>query len=59
MGYIREPKGVDFFIKSEPLDDEARKEISGFIKTYKARNDVKKTAAVSKKDGKKHEKQVK
>jgi hypothetical protein len=31
MGHIREPKGVDFLIKSEPLTDNARKEISEFI----------------------------
>ena len=28
MGYIKEPKGVDFIIKSEPLTDEDRKAIS-------------------------------
>lgn len=35
MGYIREPKGVDFIIKSEPLTEQARKEISEFIRDYK------------------------
>ena len=34
MGHIKEPKGVDFFIKSEPLTDQARKEISEFIRNY-------------------------
>lgn len=35
MGYIKEPKGVDFVIQSEPLTDKERKEISEFIKSYK------------------------
>jgi hypothetical protein len=35
MGYIKEPKGVDFIIKSEPLNEEDRKEISKFITDYK------------------------
>jgi hypothetical protein len=34
MGHIREPKGVDFIIKSEPLTEQARKEISEFIREY-------------------------
>jgi hypothetical protein len=41
MGYIKEPKGVDFVIKSEPLTDEIRKEISQFIKEYKNQNVLK------------------
>jgi len=36
MGHVKEPKGVDFFIKSEPLSDLARKEISEFIRNYKS-----------------------
>ncbi len=35
MGHIKEPKGVDFVIESEPLTDQARKEISEFIRNYK------------------------
>lgn len=35
MGYIKEPKGVDFIIQSDPLDDAVRKEISDFIRAYK------------------------
>lgn len=35
MGHIREPKGVDFFIKSEPLTQQVREEISEFIREYK------------------------
>lgn len=36
MGYIREPKGIDFTIQSPPLTDKERKEISEFIQTRKA-----------------------
>lgn len=35
MGFIKEPKGVDFVIQSEPLTDKDRKEISEFIRKYK------------------------
>ena len=35
MGHIKEPKGVDFVIASDPLTDKARKEISEFIRNYK------------------------
>lgn len=35
MGHIKEPKGVDFVIASEPLTEKARQEISEFIKNYK------------------------
>ena len=42
MGYIKEPKGVDFIIQSKPLTDEERKEISKFIQDYKAKNTGKK-----------------
>jgi hypothetical protein len=42
MGYIKEPKGVDFNIKSEPLTDKERQEISKFIANYKAKNKKKK-----------------
>ena len=31
MGHIKEPKGVDFFIKSEPLTQADRKLISEYI----------------------------
>jgi hypothetical protein len=47
MGYIKEPKGVDFIIKSEPLTDKERKAISEFIANYKqkeAQKVLKKTA---------------
>ncbi len=35
MGHIAEPKGVDFIIKSPPLTDKERKEISEHIKKRK------------------------
>ncbi|MDY3318285.1 hypothetical protein PG637_02540 [Riemerella anatipestifer] len=38
MGYIKEPKGVDFVIQSKPLTEKDREEISKFITDYKAKN---------------------
>ncbi len=38
MGYIKEPKGVDFIIQSKPLTDEERKVISKLIQDYKAKH---------------------
>jgi len=35
MGHIKEPKGVDFVIASDPLTDKARQEITDFIRNYK------------------------
>jgi translation initiation factor 2 beta subunit (eIF-2beta)/eIF-5 len=35
MGYIKEPKGIDFVIKSEPLTEKVKAEISEFIRNYK------------------------
>ncbi len=43
MGHIKEPKGVDFVIKSEPLTDEERSSISKFIDEYKSKHANKKT----------------
>ncbi|MDP2059324.1 MAG: hypothetical protein U0945_12770 [Flavobacterium sp.] len=43
MGHIKEPKGIDFIIQSEPLTDKDRKEISKFIADYKAKNKSKRT----------------
>ncbi|MCX6214303.1 hypothetical protein [Spirosoma sp.] len=45
MGYIKEPKGIDFVIKSEPLTDKARQEISEFIRNYKSKAAPKKAKA--------------
>ncbi|MFI5140392.1 MAG: hypothetical protein ACHQIM_21410 [Sphingobacteriales bacterium] len=36
MAHIKEPAGVDFIIKSEPLTNEERVAISEFIRNYKA-----------------------
>jgi len=36
MGYIKEPKGVDFIINSDPLTDKDRQEISDFIRNYRS-----------------------
>jgi hypothetical protein len=47
MGHIKEPKGVDFVIASEPLTDKARKEISEFIRNYKNSSVDKKPKTVS------------
>ncbi len=38
MGYLKEPKGVDFIIESEPLTEKDRKEISRFIAEYKSKS---------------------
>jgi hypothetical protein len=38
MGYIKEPKGVDFVIKSNPLTDKDRNEISNLIADYKKKS---------------------
>ncbi len=35
MGHIAEPKGIDFLIKSQPLTDEERKELSEHIRKRK------------------------
>ncbi len=48
MGYIKEPKGVDFLIKSEPLTDKDRKDISEFIRKYKDDQKSKKTVSLRK-----------
>jgi hypothetical protein len=42
MGYIKEPKGVDFIIKSEPLTDKERIAISQYIADCKKKENVKK-----------------
>jgi hypothetical protein len=45
MGHIKEPKGVDFIIASDPLTDKARKEISDFIRKYKTNVTKKKVSS--------------
>lgn len=37
MGFIKEPKGVDFIIQSKPLTDKDREDISKHIASYKAK----------------------
>lgn len=54
MGFIREPKGVDFIIQSDPLTEKERKEISQFIADYKSE----KKKNESKKFGNKRDKQL-
>jgi len=41
MAHIKEPKGIDFLIKSPPLTDKKRKEISELI--HKMKNNIKTT----------------
>jgi len=43
MGYIKEPEGVDFIIKSKPLTDKDRAAISEFIRDYKEKHKAKRT----------------
>ena len=40
MGLIREPKNVDFSMKSRPLTEKEHKELSEFIKKSKAGNQL-------------------
>jgi len=47
MGHIKEPKGVDFVIASDPLTDKARKEISEFIHNYKNKSTIKKAKSAN------------
>jgi len=37
MAHIKEPEGIDFLIKSPPLTDKERKEISELIKKLKTK----------------------
>jgi len=38
MGHIKEPKGIDFIIKSKPLTNEEKTAISEFIRQYKTKH---------------------
>jgi hypothetical protein len=51
MGHIKEPKGVDFIIKSEPLTDKEQAAISEYIKNYKLKHSKKKAATTRKSRG--------
>lgn len=37
MGFIKEPKGIDFIIQSKPLTDKDRQNISKHIADYKVK----------------------
>jgi len=50
MGHIKEPKGVDFIIKSEPLTEKEQAAISEYIKKYKLKH-VNKNVTTKKKSG--------
>jgi hypothetical protein len=50
MGHIKEPKGVDFIIKSDPLTDKDRAEISKFIADYKSKKNKIQTITKKKKE---------
>lgn len=50
MGHIKEPKGIDFLIQSEPLTDKDRAEISKFIADYKAKKKTHKLTKTKKKE---------
>ena len=47
MAHINEPKGLDFLIKSPPLTDIERIEISELIKKLKQDKNIKKRKIVS------------
>jgi hypothetical protein len=51
MGHIKEPKGVDFIIKSEPMTDKEQAAISEFIKNYKLKHSKKKGTTIRKPGG--------
>lgn len=50
MGHIKEPEGVDFLIKSPPLTDKERKEISAFIEELKSKKTIRKSVSKKKKE---------
>lgn len=51
MGHIKEPKGIDFIIKSEPMTDKEQAAISEFIKNYKLKHSKKKAMPARKPRG--------
>lgn len=44
MELIKEPEGIDFVIKSKPLTDKERTEISEFIRQCKAKGALSKSS---------------
>ena len=57
MGHIKEPKGIDFIIASDPLTDVARQEISEFIRNYKKKT-IRKKINSKKSTTSKHSKSI-
>lgn len=49
MGHIKEPKGVDFIIKSEPLTEEEQTAITEFIRQYRLKRSKKKVTSAPEK----------
>ncbi|MBK7957001.1 MAG: hypothetical protein IPK03_02160 [Bacteroidetes bacterium] len=49
MGLIREPKGIDFIIKSTPLTKQEEKELVEFIELRKLKNKRVKARSTKKK----------
>jgi len=47
MGHIKEPRGIDFVIASDPLTEKTRQEISTFIQNYKKKTNTKKTKSTT------------
>ena len=47
MGHIKEPRGIDFVIASDPLTEKTRQEISAFIQNYKKKTNKKKTKSTT------------
>jgi hypothetical protein len=47
MGYVKELGGIDFFVKSTPLNDEDRKKISEIIAYYKVTGKIKTNCKIS------------
>ncbi len=48
MGHIKEPEGIDFIIKSKPLTNTEREEISELIKMLKKKKITRKSNLTSK-----------
>lgn len=47
MGHIKEPRGIDFVIASDPLTEKTRQEISAFIQNYKKKTNTKKNKSTT------------
>ena len=48
MGYIKEPKNIDFLIQSSPLTEKERKAISEYIRKFKSKRIAKKQKKMKK-----------